>query len=388
MKTNSPLQWLTSREGVYYLLLALLLLVVLPLSLDAFRLNMVGKYLTYAFAAIGLVMCWGKAGILSLGQGVFFGLGGYCMAMFLKLEASTPEATRNQSTPGIPDFMDWNQITELPGFWQPFHSFSFTLIAVIAVPVLLAFIIGVAMFTRRVGGVLRDHYPGDRRHPHHSDHRPAGSHRRRQRHHRPADADGLEYPHRRRQVDALFCLRGPVVSQFIRLPSCPERQAGADSGGDARPGDPGAFLRLRRGLVQGLRLLPRRRPGGHRRCPVHPAGGFHVAVVRGHRAVHRDGGVLRAGRPLFPARRRLRRTAGERGQERLLESFPELWPYAMGALFIGVVLAFPNGLAGLYERYIMPLEKRLPVIGKYLDKDSPEPQAPPVVSDQLSAEKP
>jgi len=52
-----------------------------------------------------------------------------------------------------------------------------------------------------------------------------------------------------------------------------------------------------------------------------------------------------------------------------------------------VVLAFPNGLAGLYERYIMPLEKRLPVIGKYLDKDSPEPQAPPVVSDQLSAEK-
>ncbi|HBS15782.1 MAG TPA: urea ABC transporter permease subunit UrtC, partial [Alcanivorax sp.] len=74
-------------------------------------LNMVGKYLTYAFAAIGLVMCWGKAGILSLGQGVFFGLGGYCMAMFLKLEASTPEATKNQSTPGIPDFMDWNQIT-------------------------------------------------------------------------------------------------------------------------------------------------------------------------------------------------------------------------------------------------------------------------------------
>ena len=153
MKTNSPLQWLTSREGIYYLLLALLLVVVLPLLLDPFRLNMVGKYLTYAFAAIGLVMCWGKAGILSLGQGVFFGLGGYCMAMFLKLEASTPEATKNQSTPGIPDFMDWNQITELPGFWQPFHSFSFTLIAVIAVPVLLAFIIGVAMFKRRVGGV-------------------------------------------------------------------------------------------------------------------------------------------------------------------------------------------------------------------------------------------
>src|SRR3546814_12146307 len=64
-------------------------------------------------------LCWGYGGILSLGQGIFFGLGGYCMAMFLKLEASDPESTRIQSTPGIPDFMDWNQITELPLFWQP-----------------------------------------------------------------------------------------------------------------------------------------------------------------------------------------------------------------------------------------------------------------------------
>ena len=54
--------------------------VVLPLALDIFRLNLVGKYLTYAFVAVGLVLCWGYGGILSLGQGVFFGLGGYCMA--------------------------------------------------------------------------------------------------------------------------------------------------------------------------------------------------------------------------------------------------------------------------------------------------------------------
>lgn len=134
-------------------ILAALILVVFPLLLDAFRLNMVGKYLTYAFVAVGLVLCWGYGGILSLGQGIFFGLGGYCMAMFLKLEASDPESTKIQSTPGIPDFMDWNQITELPWFWEPFHSFGFTVIAVIAVPVLLAFIIGVAMFKRRVGDV-------------------------------------------------------------------------------------------------------------------------------------------------------------------------------------------------------------------------------------------
>lgn len=135
------------------LVLTVILAVVLPLSLDIFRLNLVGKYLTYAFVAIGLVMVWGYGGVLSLGQGVFFGLGGYAMAMFLKLEASDPITTKIQSTPGIPDFMDWNQLTELPTFWLPFKSLPLTLIAVVAVPSLLAWIVSYAMFKRRVGGV-------------------------------------------------------------------------------------------------------------------------------------------------------------------------------------------------------------------------------------------
>jgi urea transport system permease protein len=133
--------------------LAVVLLVILPLSLDIFRLNLVAKYLTYSFVAIGLVLCWGYGGILSLGQGVFFGLGGYAMAMYLKLEASSVENTKIQSTPGIPDFMDWNQITELPLFWKPFHSLSFTIVAILVVPAFFAFLIGAAMFKRRVGGV-------------------------------------------------------------------------------------------------------------------------------------------------------------------------------------------------------------------------------------------
>ena len=145
---------LGGRSGLTGLLiLGVLLLVIFPLSLDIFRLNLVGKYLSYAFVAVGLVLCWGYGGILSLGQGVFFGVGGYCMAMFLKLEASDPISTKIQSTPGIPDFMDWNQITSLPAMWQPFHSFSFTVLAVLAVPTLLALIIGMAMFKRRVGDV-------------------------------------------------------------------------------------------------------------------------------------------------------------------------------------------------------------------------------------------
>src|SRR6201990_2417574 len=141
-----------SIELIGFAVLALLLVVVLPLSLDIFRLNLIGKYLTYAFVAVGLVACWGYTGILSLGQGVFFGLGGYCMAMFLKLEASSVANTKIQSTPGIPDFMDWNQITALPLFWKPFHSLTFTIVAVMAVPALFALILGAAMFKRRVGG--------------------------------------------------------------------------------------------------------------------------------------------------------------------------------------------------------------------------------------------
>lgn len=147
-------KWLGGKKGAIELaILAVFVFIVMPLWLDIFRLNLVGKYMSYAFAAVGLVMVWGYGGILSLGQGVFFGLGGYCMAMYLKLEASDLTSTAHQTTPGIPDFMDWNQVTQLPLFWEPFHSLIFTLVAVIVVPLLLAYVISTAMFKRRVGGV-------------------------------------------------------------------------------------------------------------------------------------------------------------------------------------------------------------------------------------------
>ncbi len=152
MKTLSD-KLLGGKQGVLGLaLLALLIMVILPLGLDIFRLNLVGKYLTYAFVALSLVLLWGNGGILSLGQGMFFGLGGYCMAMFLKLEASDPISTKIQTTPGIPDFMDWNQLTALPWFWEPFKSLPFTILAILIVPGIFAWIIGTAMFKRRVGG--------------------------------------------------------------------------------------------------------------------------------------------------------------------------------------------------------------------------------------------
>ena len=129
-------------------ILAALIFVVLPLGVDIFRLNLVGKYLTYAFVAVSLVLLWGNGGILSLGQGIFFGLGGYGMAMFMKLEASDPISTKIQTTPGIPDFMDWNQITAIPWFWQPFKSLPLTILAILVIPALFAYLIGFAMFNQ------------------------------------------------------------------------------------------------------------------------------------------------------------------------------------------------------------------------------------------------
>ncbi len=144
---------LSKADLIGVVVLSAVILLLFPAVFGIFRLNLIGKYLTYAFVGVSLVLLWGNGGILSLGQGVFFGLGGYCMAMFLKLEASDRVATKIQTTPGIPDFMDWNQITQLPLFWVPFKSLTFTVIAILVVPALFAFVIGVAMFKRRVGGV-------------------------------------------------------------------------------------------------------------------------------------------------------------------------------------------------------------------------------------------
>ena len=132
------------RSVVFSMVLIALLVVVLPFALDAFRLNLIGKYLAFAFVAIGIVLTWGYGGILSLGQGVFFGLGGYMMAMFLKLEASAPE---------LPDFMVWSSVEHLPTWWIPFKSLGLTVLGILVIPAALAYLFSYAIFRRRVSGV-------------------------------------------------------------------------------------------------------------------------------------------------------------------------------------------------------------------------------------------
>ncbi|MBI5628329.1 MAG: urea ABC transporter permease subunit UrtC, partial [Candidatus Rokubacteria bacterium] len=114
-----------------------------------FTLNLFGKFLAYAILALGIDLIWGYAGVLSLGHGVFFGLGAYAMGMHLMLEIGTQGVYRN----ALPDFMVWNRVTELPLFWRPFHSGAFTLLAVVAVPAVVALVFGALTFRSRIRGV-------------------------------------------------------------------------------------------------------------------------------------------------------------------------------------------------------------------------------------------
>jgi len=124
--------------------LAVLLLVVAPGVLSPFRLNNLGKYICYGIAAVGIGIAWGRGGMLVLGQGLFFGIGAYCMGMHLKLEAAGPD--------GVPDFMLNFGNGRVPGWWEPFRSGGFTIGAIIVLPAVLAFVLGFAVFKRRIKG--------------------------------------------------------------------------------------------------------------------------------------------------------------------------------------------------------------------------------------------
>ena len=135
------------------IVLALPALNALPagsaLHISDFTLNLFGKFLAYAILALGIDLIWGYTGVLSLGHGVFFGLGAYAMGMHLMLEIGTQSVYRNV----LPDFMVWNQVTELPLFWRPFYSAPFTLVAIMVVPALCALVFGFLAFRSRVRGV-------------------------------------------------------------------------------------------------------------------------------------------------------------------------------------------------------------------------------------------
>src|SRR5499426_2427314 len=120
-----------------------------PLRISDFTLNLFGKFLTYAILALGIDLIWGYTGVLSLGHGVFFGLGAYAMGMHLMLEIGAQGVYQS----ALPDFMVWNRVTALPLFWRPFYSAPFTVLAVLLVPALFALAFGYLVFRSRIRGV-------------------------------------------------------------------------------------------------------------------------------------------------------------------------------------------------------------------------------------------
>lgn len=129
------------------LAIALFLIVIMPIILPSFRLNLLGRFLALSIVALGIDLIWGYTGMLSLGHGVFFALGGYAIAMYLKLQ--TPAGSSSQ----LPEFMSLYGVTELPWFWQPFYNFPFTLFAIFIVPAVVGGILGYLIFRNRIRGV-------------------------------------------------------------------------------------------------------------------------------------------------------------------------------------------------------------------------------------------
>lgn len=152
---------LSDRGGMIVLGLIAIAAVIVPVlnlavpessafHVSTFTVTLLGKFLCYALLALSVDLIWGYAGILSLGHGAFFALGGYAMGMYLMRQIGDRGQYGNAELPDFMVFLNWDT---LPWYWQGFDIFGFALLMVIAVPGLLAFVFGWLAFRSRVTGV-------------------------------------------------------------------------------------------------------------------------------------------------------------------------------------------------------------------------------------------
>jgi len=151
-----------SDRGVLVTLAVILLLAILVpvlhlltppesvIHVPAYAMALIGKYLCYATLALSLDLVWGYCGILSLGHGAFFALGGYAMGMYLMRQIGSRGVYGNAELPDFMVFLNW---TELPWYWHGFDTFGFAVVMVLLVPGLIAFLFGFFAFRSRVSGV-------------------------------------------------------------------------------------------------------------------------------------------------------------------------------------------------------------------------------------------
>jgi urea transport system permease protein len=124
--------------------IVLICALVLPFVLPAFRLKILGRFLALSIAALGIDLIWGYTGILSLGHGIFFALGGYALAMYLNLQLPQGQ---------LPEFFTLYGLQQLPWIWQPFYSFPVTILAIVFISGITAALLGYLVFRNRIKGV-------------------------------------------------------------------------------------------------------------------------------------------------------------------------------------------------------------------------------------------
>lgn len=139
-------------ETVIVVAIALAMMTVVPGVLNtvgqSFRVGLLGRFMALAIAALGIDLIWGYTGILSLGHGLFFALGGYALAMHLQLQLPPGAAGK-----AVPDFLVLYGVSDVPWLWKPFESFSFTMLAIVLVPTIVAAVLGYLVFRNRIRGV-------------------------------------------------------------------------------------------------------------------------------------------------------------------------------------------------------------------------------------------
>src|SRR5262249_5138408 len=156
-----PLTRLLDRSSAVFLILLAAFAVVIPtlnllvpassgLHVSTYVVAVFGKYVCYALLALSIDLIWGYCGILSLGHGAFFALGGYAMGMYLMRQIGTRGVYAN---PILPDFMVFLNWKELPIYWYGFNYFAYAALMIVLVPGLLAFVFGWFAFRSRVSGV-------------------------------------------------------------------------------------------------------------------------------------------------------------------------------------------------------------------------------------------
>ena len=280
-----------------------------PLHVPTYVVSLLGKYLAFALLALSVDLIWGYCGILSLGHGAFFALGGYAMGMHLMREIG---GARRLRQPELPDFMVFLNWRELPWYWQGFDSFPFAVLMVMLAPGLLAFVFGWFAFRSRVTGVylsiitqaltfalMLAFFRNDMGFGGNNgltDFK---------------DVLGFDL-----QADTHACraVRADGDQPRRRLPALPVHRRVAPRQGadlDPRRGEPGAFPRLPGRVLQAVRLRRLGGDGGDRRRALRAAGRHHQSLRVRARQLHRDRHLGGDRRARHPARRHPRRGPGQ-----------------------------------------------------------------------------